>query len=348
MTRLPRPVLGAALLVGLTATARSAEPDKLIPAEADTVIVVNVKQLVESEFAKKFVLENLKKDFEKQEAKEFLAEVGLDPLKDVERLVVATIGTKIGAKDGTNSLVVVRGSFDAEKLFRRAEAEVRTNPDKFSKVKEDGVVIFKYQSGEKATPLFTTMIDGKTVVLASDTKYIAAAVKAADAGKAAPLRKELAALIRKADDRASVYIASVTKGIFDALEIPNQAGPIRLEDIGKALPKSETALVTLRVAADVSLDVTVGMKDEESANDMRNALADLIDQAKPLARLAAGFEPGAKALPDMLDAVKVTSKNKDMILTVKLAGADLGSILELQQNRGRKKDRDAKKDPKKD
>jgi len=312
MTRLPRLVLGAALAVALTATARAAEPDKLIPAGADTVVVVNLKQLIESDFAKKFVLEDLKKQFEKQETKQFLTDLGLDPFKDIERLTIASVETKFGGgkDDSPNYLVVVRGSFDSQKLFNRLEQETRTDPDKFSKVKEDGTTMFKYLSDQKASPLFVTAIDDKTVVAASDKKFVAEAIKASDARKGAPIKKELAALIRKADDKASVYIASVTAGKLGDLGIPDQAGPIKLEGFAKALPKTESALITIRVATDVNLDVIMGMKDEEAANDMRNALADMIDQVKPLAKGIVNFAPELKPLPDMLDAIKARPRTR--------------------------------------
>ena len=47
MLRLSRVVLSAAVVVGLSvSTARAAEPDKLLPAEADLVVQVNVKQIL--------------------------------------------------------------------------------------------------------------------------------------------------------------------------------------------------------------------------------------------------------------------------------------------------------------
>lgn len=342
MIRPTRLLPGAALLAGLLAAAapaaRAAEPDKLIPADADTVISVNLKQLVDSEFAKKFILEDMKKGFEKQEVKQFLTDIGLDPFKDIEKLVVASVETKFAAGTDPNFLIVVRGSFDAEKLFKRAEAETRANPDKFTMVRDGGTVMFKYQPDNEKPAVYATVANDKTVVAGSEKKLVTNALKAADTGKPAPLKKELAELIKKADDKASIYIASVVSGKLGDIPIPQQAGPIKLGDFGKALPSTETALITVRVSNDVALDVAVGMKDEEAANDMRNAVADLLDQLKPLVQLAANFEPQAKALPDLLAAIKVTSKNKDVILTIRAPGDDLGALMKIRPGQRKKKD----------
>jgi len=342
MTRLSRLFTGAILLAGLLAAAgpkaRAADVDKLIPADADTVVSVDLKKLLEAEFVKKFVVEDLKKQFEKQDIKQFLTDIGLDPFKDVERLVVASMETKFAPGSQPNYLLVIRGSFDAEKLFKRAELETKTSPDKYTMVKDGGTVMFKMvqqppQGGAAEQALFVTVVDDKTVVAASDKKYVTEVMKLHDSGKAATLNKDLAALIKKVDAKVPIYVASVVSGKLGDIPIPPQAGPIKLESLGKALPNAETVLVTVKVGADVSVDVYIGMKDEETANDMRNAVIDLLDQVKPLAKLASNFDPMAKAIPDLLDAIKVTSKKKDMILTLSAPGNDLGALMQLGQRR---------------
>src|SRR5687767_10960309 len=86
--------LGAALAVVLAAspTTRAAEPDKLLPADADTVMVVNVKQIIGSEIIKKYALEQMKQALQGGEAQKFFGELGLDPLKDVDKIVVGASG----------------------------------------------------------------------------------------------------------------------------------------------------------------------------------------------------------------------------------------------------------------
>ena len=81
---------GAALVVGALAAnpSRAAEPDKLLPADADTVVCVNIKQILDTDIIKKYSLEQLKQALDGQDAKKLLTELGLDPLKDIDRIVV--------------------------------------------------------------------------------------------------------------------------------------------------------------------------------------------------------------------------------------------------------------------
>jgi hypothetical protein len=344
MIRSSRLLPGAALLLGLLATAgpnaRAAEPDKLIPADADTVISVDLKKLLEADFVKKYIVEDLKKQFDKQEAKQFLTDIGLDPFKDVEKLVVASMETNFKEGSQPNFLIVVRGSFDAQKLFQRAEAETKANPDKYSMVRDSGAVMFKIvqqkpRDSEPERATFATVIDDKTLAFASDKKYIAGAIKANDSGQAATLKKELAALIKKVDARVPVYVASVVSGKLGEMELRDPRGPVKLsfESLRKALPNAETILATVRVGTDVAVDLYMGMKDDATANDMRNAMIDLIDQVKPLVKLGVLAGQAPESLPELLDSIKITSKKKDMILTIAASGNTLGSVFEFQQRR---------------
>jgi hypothetical protein len=326
MTRMPRLLLAAVLAVGLSAPrARAAEPDKLLPADADTVAVINLKQILDSALIKKYALEQIKQALEGQDAKQLLDELGIDPLKDVEKLTIASIDT---SRDNTKFFMLVNGNFDPEKLFKTAEAYSKKDADRFSMVRDGGTVMFKFQPDDGQPPVYATVVNDKTIVAASEKKLISNAIAADSGNKAAPLKKELADLIKKADAKASVYVATILKGKLDDLMIPGGGNlPIKLDDLQRVLPKLETALISVKIGADVTLEVNFGMQDDESAGDMRNALDDLFKQLKPLAQLAAAAEPRAKPLGDILASLKITSKNKDVTLSGKITSDNIAQIV---------------------
>src|SRR5262245_42187139 len=107
-----RLLVGAVLAAGLAAPARAAEVDPLLPAETESVLVVNVRQVLESELIKKYALGQIKQSLEGNDAQETLKKLGLDPLKDVDRLTVGSWGKD---KDDVNVVAVVRGKFDPVK-----------------------------------------------------------------------------------------------------------------------------------------------------------------------------------------------------------------------------------------
>ncbi|MBA4067753.1 MAG: hypothetical protein C0501_29445 [Isosphaera sp.] len=329
MTRPPRVsrlVLAAAAAAGLSAPARGAEPDKLIPASADTVAVVNLRQIIDSEIVKKFALDQIKQFLDGQDAKQLLTDLGLDPLKDVDKLVIATSDT---SKTDTKFLMVARGRFDPDKLAKTAEAQARKDGERFAVVKDGDFVMYKFQPPDGQPPVYFAPADDKAVVAASEQKMVAAAVRASAAGaKPAVLKKELADLVRKADEKASVYAVSVLKGKLDDVKVPGGGMlPVKLDDFEKVLPKVETMSVAVKIGADVVVDVTLGMADDDAAGDMRNALDDLFKQLKPLVQLLGAADARGKPLADILAGIKTGSKNKDVTISGKITGADIGKML---------------------
>jgi hypothetical protein len=326
MIRLSRMVLGAALAIGLAApTARAAEPDKLLPAEADTVVHVNIKQLLDSDIIKKYALEQIKQTLDGQDAKKLLTEIGLDPLKDIDKIVV---GATIKSRDDVKYLMIVHGTFDPDKLYKAAEAQSKKDADRFAMVKDGNTVIFKYTPENGENPIYGTVVNDKTVVAGSDKKMIANALKAAEAGKKAAIKADLAELVKKMDEKASVYAASVVKGKFEDVQLPGGDNlPVDLSAIQKLLPKAETMAVSVKVGTDVNVEFTIGMKDDDSAGELRSAVDELLKQIKPLIALAGAAQPRAKPLADVLTTVKTVAKNKDVTITGKVTGANIGKMM---------------------
>src|SRR5262245_31717976 len=60
--------------------------EKYLPDDADGVVTINVRALLDSELVKKVGLDKMLADNE--EAQKSLKALGLDPLKDIERVVI--------------------------------------------------------------------------------------------------------------------------------------------------------------------------------------------------------------------------------------------------------------------
>ena len=323
MTHLQRLAVVGVLLGGFAPTARSAEPDKLLPGTTDSVLQVNVRQILDSDIAKKYAIEQLKQALDGRDIKTILTEVGLDPLKDIEQLIIGTSGND---KTDMKLLGILHGKFSPEKLMKAALAQTKKDPDKFSQIKDGDTVIFKFLPDGGDPAFYLTVIDESTVVAANEKKLITNAVAASKSNKAAAINKDLAALIKKMDDKVSMYAVGIMKGKLDEFKIP--ANPaIDLSTFQELLPKIETVSVSVSVKTDVNLQVTVGMKDENSAGDFRSAFDDLLKQLKPLAQLAGAAEPRAKPLAEVMGTVKTSTKDKDVTISGKVTGANIGKMV---------------------
>ena len=324
MSRLSRIFgLGAALAVVLAVspTARASEPDKLLPADSEFVMSVNLKQIVESDIIKKYALEQVKQFLQGAEAKKFLTDLGLDPMKDIERLIIGGSG-----KDATDAkwLLVSHGKFDPEKLFKAAEAQTKKDPDHFTLVKDGKDVMFKFQP-DNGNPVYGTVVDETTVIAAGDKKTITTAL--ANGSKKPAIGKDLSALITKQDDKASLWIVGVLKDKLNDVKLPKGGGtPANLQD---NLQKIETVSIAVRVTMDVSLDINLGMKDNNAADEMGKMLDDVLQQIKGAVPFLAAMNPQMKPLVDVVKTLKSSVKDKTVTVTGKMAGTAIGELLKM-------------------
>jgi hypothetical protein len=326
MTKLYRLFVGAILVAGLSSsTARAAEPEKLLPASTELVLQVNVRQILDSDITKKYALEQLKQLLDGNDAKKILTELGLDPLKDIDQLVLGLSGTN---KDDLKVIIVVHGKFNPDKLARAAEAQTKRDPDKFSKVVEGNTTIYKFQPDGADRPGYASILDESTIVVSTEKKIISTAVKANDTNAPANIKGELASLIRKIDGKSSIYVASIVKGKFDEVKIPGGGNlPVDLSAFQELLPKIETISAVVQVKSDVNIEVTLGMKNEGAAGDFQNAFDEFMKQVKPLIQIAGAAEPRAKPVIDILGTIKSSTKNKDVVIVGKVTGANIGKMV---------------------
>jgi len=325
-------LVGAALAVAIAAVpaqSRAAEVDALLPAETEFVVFFNTRQMLDSELTKKFALGQIKQVLDGADAKKMVEKLGVDPLKDIDRVTVGAWGKD---KDDGSALFVIRGKFDPVKLFEAAEAEAKANADKMSIVKEGGRTLVKFTADNQPKPVYISVAtegaEGKekySIVGASDKKLVIDAMAAAEKGTKAALKKELAALVLKQDEKASMFACGVVDGKIEGLPPGVNIPGVDSAKLGKQLEKMSSISMTLRLAGDVNLEITMGMKDEAAADDFGGTLGQLIETAKNLLPLVAGQQPQFKPLADEVAKTLVSKiKDKEVTLTVKLSGDSIG------------------------
>lgn len=320
--RFVRSLLAAAAIgIGLTATpVRAAEVERLMPAETEQYIQVNLKQIIESDLFKKYALANLKQALQGNEAQKTLEALGLDPLKDVDSITAGLWGDD---PQNMKGLVVVRGKFDPNKLFAAAEAAAKKDGDKVAIVKDGDYTLVKITGGNRPEPFFASVANETTLVGGTDKKLVTTAMKASDEKSKPAVKKELAALIEKMDGKASMFGCGVSNGKVG--EIPPIPGIDDPEKLKKQLEKIESSSMTLKVTGDVSLEILMSMKDTAAADDFGATLDDLLGKAKALLPLVAGNAPQLKPIiTDVTKSLKSKVDKKDIVIGVKLTGGSIG------------------------
>lgn len=316
-----RMLAAAAIGIGLSATSvRAAEVEPLIPAEAESYLQINFKQIMDSDLFKKYALANLKQALQGGEAQKTLETLGLDPLKDIDSVTAGFWGDNPQDMKG---LMVVRGNFNPEKLFEAVEAAAKKDGDKVAIVKDGDYTLVKITGGNRPEPFFASVADKKTIVGGTDKKLVTAAMKASDTKSKSGLKKELAALVEKMDGKASMFGCGVSSGKVG--EIPPIPGIDDPEKLKKQLEKLESSSMTLKVTGDVSLEIMLSMKDAAGADDFGATVDDLLGKAKALLPLLGGQAPQMKPIiTDITKSLKSKVEKKDVVIGVKLTGGSIG------------------------
>ncbi len=319
MPCLTRRVLGAvAVSVALAAPARAAEVDKLLPADTEFVVQVNVRQALDSELVKKYAIEQIKQAMAGNDAQKALKALGLDPLKDIDRVTIGGYGTD--PKD-MKALAVIRCKFDPEKLSSAAEAHAQKDPEKLMGLTEGGVTLYKMTQENQPNPSYGAIRDGSTLLFGSTKELVLDGV----AGKGGGVKRELAALVLKQDEAASVYLCGVTAGKLGNLPLPGGNDPA----MKKNLENMANMALTLRVTTDVNLEVVLGMKDEDAADEFGKIVDQGVQQAKGIIPFLAAQNPQMKPLTELAQTLKNSTKNKDVVITAKLSGDSIGKMLNM-------------------
>ena len=321
---LRRLFLAATLTAGLTlgASARAAEIDTLLPSDTESVVFVNVKQILASDIVKKYALGQLKQMIESNEdAQRMMKDLGIDPMTDIEKVTAGSWGKD---KDDMNVVAIVRGKFDPTKLMAAAEKEAKNNGDKVAIVAEGKYKLIKFTSEKSPKPFYASAADETTIVAGNDKKLVVNALTAAAEKTKPTVKKDLAKLLLKMDEKASMYTCGVVDG--SKIDLPANMNIPNFDSakLAQQLKKMTNLSFTVNITDEISLDGVAGMADTDAADDFGDTLNQLIGTVKGFLPLVTMQQPKMKPLADEVGkTLKSKVKDKEVTLVFKLSAGSI-------------------------
>jgi hypothetical protein len=299
----------AGLLLGLFAAgpARSADVDPYLPNESELVLSVNIDQLLNSALGKKYlraaIEEALKGNGQIQEVLKYLE---LDPFKDVSRVTVALSS---GAAD--TGFVIVNGKFNREKIAQLAQQVAAERKDKFKIHRDGGATIYEGTSQENK-PIFASFISDSTLLMSGDKDSLR------NTNKIGKPKKELVALIQKADARQTAWIAA----------LPAVAGALPVEDQAqqKAIEKIDGMVGSLRVENGARLEFHVLNQTPQAALAINRILIDVTTGLKLVAPNAIKERPELAPLFEILAAMRTLVRGNSVTITADMSAGQIENL----------------------
>jgi hypothetical protein len=304
--RTARALLGVTLAAALLGVpARASEVDKYLPDGTFLVVSFNVKQLLDAPLVK-----GDEKAFQKNmgEAAKLLEGFGVDPAKDVDRLVLA-VGDQLKPQ---NVLLLMEGKFDPAKVQAKLKEMAQQKKNNLEVTSEGGVTIYEGRLPKPAMPnpampsrFLLTVLDNRFIAFAVDKDALkeAASKKAGDRKPA--IKKEVTDLVEKINPKETAALVVVPP---PALTQGNPAA---------AGLNSITGGVT--VGEGVKTDILLSTKDADAAKNLAQIINDALNQIKQLLPLFAGQQPGfgpkeQALVKDLMDTFKATAKETSVTI----------------------------------
>ncbi|HTK77455.1 MAG TPA: hypothetical protein VL371_19480 [Gemmataceae bacterium] len=321
--RLARAAFGVALAAALLAApARAADIDKYLPDGTIFVLSVNVKNLLDSP-----LLRGDEKAFKTAmgEAAKALEEFGVDPAKDLNRVVIAA-----GEGAPNNALVLVEGTFNTAKLqsqLANLAKEKKGNVEP-AEGAPAGVYQVKLPPQARRSPgmpdrFLFTVLDRNFLAIAPNQMSLEDVLAKKKGDKKTEIKQEMLQEIGKINPRETASVVIIP--------------PQQLLQGGPAAGMTKiTGGVT--VGQGVKTDILLTTKDGDAAKDLAKAINDGLAQVKQLIPIFAGNQPGVGQkeigmITELIDSFKATAQpkgvsikseiTKDFIDKAKQAGQEM-------------------------
>jgi hypothetical protein len=317
-----RCTLSLALALVLT-TAAPAAPlpagtslgEKYLLDDADFIAVVQVKQVLASPLYKKNDDKLIGDLLKTEPVAELLKEAGLDPLKDIDRIVMM-IGHSCFETDaklgGGGPVFLVQGRFDLVKILAAADKLAKDVPG--AKVTAHGdTKILEFSSAS----LFAAVLDKGHLFLAADKAHVEAALdKAAGKKKTSLKNKPFAELFAKMKCKSPVEVlATATMVIYVTGSVdPSGKSELKKHTLGDVGGLSFQGAVEIK--DEVKVRVTLAARDEDTARTLDRTMREGLTVFTRF--IARELPKSAEALT----AVKFSVKDKEITIEGQ-GGADV-------------------------
>jgi hypothetical protein len=301
--------LTAVAVLALALPVRAAEVDKYLPQDAEVVLVVNAKQLLESPLVTKHFLEHVRGLIKSnEEATKILESLGFDPLKDLTSLTAAMSMLGSDAK----GLIIMHGRFDRAKFETKAEDVAKEKGDVLRIHKEGNQKVYEVKVEGQEKPAFVGIIDSSTLVAGPDKQYILDAFAKAPTTKNAGVKKELQDLIEKADGKQSIWFAATANAFLKG----DLSGD---ENAKKNLEKMHSITAGVVVDRGIKAALVIATKSPENAKELTEHMKAGLDQAKGLLTLLAEQNKELAPLVDTVASLRVNTEGNMITLKTEVS-----------------------------
>ncbi len=307
-------VLIAAVLLSAS-LGRAAEVDPYLPPDTESVLNLNVRQILDSDLIKKNKLVEMAQEALRgnDQVQDILNDLGFDPFKDLDRIVMASPG----GTEKDRGLVIVHGRFDVAKFKAKAEEVAKDDAEhlKIHKILGGKQLLYEVNVPDVDEPIFVALVGRDTLLYSPGKDYVVDALKKTigkDQAKKPILKnKKFQTLLEKIDARQSLSLAVVDYPAFIQKAIDKAPG-----DIKDMINKIQALGGGLTISDEFKLELVVTTKNAKDAKDLGDSTKASLNLILGLAAAFTGNDapPVAEFIVEIVKSLRVTNKGEAVII----------------------------------
>jgi len=309
---------------------RAADLDPYLPEDTESILNINVRQLLDSELFKKHLLDVAQEALRgNDQLQDILNDLGFDPFKDLDRVVIASpIGTE---KD--RGLIIVHGRFDVAKFKAKGEEAAKDHSDnlKIHKILGGKQLLYEVNHPDLDDPLFVALAGNDTLLASPGKDYVVNALKKSGKDtKPALKNKKFQALLEKVDAGQSLSLGAVTTPEV-AKVIEKTPG-----DVKGMVEKIQAVAGGLTISDEIKLEIAVTAKNAKDAKDLSDSakagLNLILSFAAPLSQNA-NTPKWVELVVEVVKAVRVTNKSETVFVKGRISNDLIEDALKMKDKK---------------
>ncbi len=282
-------------LLGPIASSPAAEIDKYLPDDTQIVLHANIRQILESDLGKKYLMPQLEASIQgNPEAQQMLSAMGWDSFKDVSSFTMAASGAS-----EHNWMILIHSHYDLARMQTAVAAFAEKQPDAVTIHKQGDASFYEMRKPKQSSHVFFgAFVDEETMVVSPDKEYVLETIARKKSKKLPAVDNKLVELVKKVDAKQSLWLALLPDRLIKALPQDKQT-----MDVAK---KVQSFKAGVALADGVQLSVRIQTPDAKSAQTVRQTLKGVQSLLILLIASNDQLKDFGPTLTDILNSIKFT------------------------------------------
>jgi hypothetical protein len=313
------------IVLACAAITPAAELDRYLIDDTDAVIGIDLRMLLKTPLVQKNYVQTAQKQLQANaELQKNLKELGFDPLRDVDRILLVhgdSCHRSVNGKDEFAPLVIVRGRFDTMKIHAKLAQIAQFVPTLLKINKTADGVLYELHLGDKT---FYAALPERTALVASMVKEHVTEALAKVRTKKRTKFKQLGVdyLIEQADHQHCIWVVAMGyMALTRETPLPTAKGKKVDDKQRKKLADSGIEEITggIRVTDGIQAKVRVKVEDVDAAKQ----IAEVVQLVLPMVTQAVDSKLDDKRLApagEFLRSLLIGAEDRYVMITGELSG----------------------------